>query len=259
MLLLLVFFNEFLNYFIIMKSDLNLVTKAIIAVAVLLSMSTTLWGQDSSVISLLDESQLEVKQEGLRQRLVELALQNSDKKIAELQEDASKDLIGVAKAGWLNSLFASSYWNEYSISPPDKEQFNLYYPKYNFGVNIPLGIFITVPKNVKIAKKNYQIAIEQKKLKELSIKNQVLSKFEDYLMINKQLTIQSLVTVNEQNAFRQSEQKFRSGEIQIEEYNLAMKKYNEELMRKITLQHDLALVKLSIEELIGVDLDSLLK
>ena len=217
------------------------------------------FAQDSTLNALNDNLQPTANDIHIRERLVELAQQNSGKKIADYQVEAAKQEIGIAKAGWLSSISASSYRNEFSINPPSKDQMNFYYPKYNFGVSVPLSVFITVPKSVKIARSQYHIAQETQKLKGLNIRNQVLSRYEDYLMYKKQLTIQSMVTSNEYNAFIQVERKFRSGEITVSDYSKEMQIYNEELSKKISLQHDLAVSKLALEEIIGTNLDSVLK
>jgi len=231
--------------------------KYIVAFILALSLYRPGAAQDSLANPFVDNIKETEKDDIMRKRILELALQNSDKKISDYQTDIAKQQIGVAKSQWLNTIFASSYWNEFSISPPAKDQFNFYYPKYNFGVNIPLGIFISAPKNVKIARTQYHIAQESEKIKILSIKNEILSKFEDYLMFKRQLTIQTLVSDNEYNAFLQVQKKFRAGEVTIVDYNKELQTYNDELVKKITLAHNLALAKLSIEEMIGVDLDSL--
>lgn len=215
--------------------------------------------QDTSFTSINDDSELIAEENATRQKLVELALKNSDKKISDYQVDVAKQQVGIAKAQWLSTIFASSYWNEFSINPSAKDQLNFYYPKYNFGINVPLSIFITVPKAVKVAKTQLHVATEESKLKALAIKNAVLSKYEDYLMYKKQLTIENIVTNNEHNALLEVERNFRSGTASVAEYNKQMQSYNAELSRKISLQHDLAVARLGIEQIIGISLDAVVR
>jgi outer membrane protein TolC len=232
--------------------------KRLIFLFFILCFSSVLFAQDSSFQSLNDDYQFTAKDSAIKEKLIVLALQNADKRISDYQVEMARQEVGLAKAGWLSSISASSYWNEFSINPPSKDQVNFYYPKYNFGVSVPLSIFITVPKNVKIARTQYHISKEEQKLKILSIRNQVLSKFEDYQMYKKQFTIQSIVTSNEYNAFLQIERKFRSGEVNISDYNKEMQNYNDELSKKISLHHDMAVAKLALEEIIGIDLNKVL-
>lgn len=232
--------------------------KTLWSLCFILGITCSLHAQNNPQESALKSSLPSSNDNAIREKLVALALQNSDKKISDLQVKAAKDHIGLAKAEWINTIFASSYWNEFSINPPAKDQFNFYYPKYNFGISIPLGIFITVPKHVKIAKAEYHIAQEQQKLKVLNIRSQVLTKYEDYLMYQKQLTIQSMLTDNEYNTLVQAKTKFSSGEIDVNEYNMEMEKYNNQLSKKISLEHNLAIAKLALEEIIGKKLEEVL-
>lgn len=233
--------------------------KILRTLCLLLCLGGTLSAQDKTLNALNSDIQTSSNDSAIRESLVSLALQNCDKKISDLQVNIAKDHIGAAKAGWLNTMFVSSYWNEFSINPTPKDQYNFYYPKYNMGISIPLGLFITVPKNVKMARSQYRIAEEQQKLKVLSIKNQVLTKYEDFVMFKQQLTIQSVITDNEYNALLQAEKKFRSGEIDVNAYNLEIKNYNVELSKKITIRHNLAIAKLDLEELIGTSLENVIR
>jgi outer membrane protein TolC len=232
--------------------------KSLVTILLCIFFSYPLFGQDSLLHS-FDNLQVSAKDSVVENQLVELALQNAESKISDLDVKAAKAQIGVAKAGWLSTISASSYWNEFTISPSSKSQFNYYYPKYNFGVSLPLSIFITVPKNVKIAKVQYRAAQEEEKLKLLELKSKVLSKYQDYLMFSKQLAIQSLVTENELNSFLQVERKFKSGTITIKDYNEAMDSYNTKLTRKLLIQHDLAVAKIELEQIIGTDLSNVIK
>lgn len=193
----------------------------------------------------------------IAQRLVALALQNADIKISDLKIEEAKSQVWLAKTGWMNIASVSGNLNEFSINPP-KGITNIYYPKYNLGVTIPLGYFITNANLVKNSRREEQIVKYQKENQQETIKNEVLSKYEDYLMYKQQLDLQSQVTENQYNSYLQTQQKFQSGQVGMDEYNSALKEYNAELTTKITLQHDLNVAQLDLEKLIKVPLQSVL-
>ncbi|MCL6524159.1 MAG: TolC family protein [Thermoflavifilum sp.] len=190
-------------------------------------------------------------------QLVLLALENADAKAAELEVEQANEQLKLAKTDWWNNVAISGNINEYSVNPP-KNLTNIYYPRYNFGGVIPLGIFTTHAHKVRAARKAMEIAQMMKLSKMEEIKTEVLSRYQDYLMYKQQLNIQSTITENLYNTYLQTEQKFRSGQVSIDEYNKALQSYNEELSKKITIQHDLNVSKLQIEQLIGVPLENVL-
>jgi hypothetical protein len=55
------------------------------------------------------------------------------------------------------------------------------------------------------------------------------------------------------------EKKFQGGSISIEQYNLANKIYGEDLTKKLNLQLQVDLLKIDLEKMIGVNLESVLK
>lgn len=193
----------------------------------------------------------------ISEKLVALALANADNEVAKLQVDVAKYQLSRTKGDWLNNLFAAANLNEFSINPAYKN-YSLYFPKYNFGVSVPLGIFVTQPNNVKIARKNMQIAQAAEKSKQAAIREQVLSLYQDYLMYTQLLVIQTQAAENEYTFYKQAEQKFKNGEIPIADYTNAAKNYNTELTQKIKVQHDLNIVKLQLDQLIGTSLDEVL-
>ncbi|PJJ76599.1 outer membrane efflux protein [Thermoflavifilum aggregans] len=191
-------------------------------------------------------------------QLVLLALENADARSAELQVEAANEQLKLAKTDWWNNVALSGNINEYSISPP-KNLTNIYYPRYNFGGTIPLGIFTTHAHKVRQARKELEIAQMAKLSKFEEIKTNVLSRYQDYLMYKQQLSIETSVVENLYNTYLQAEQKFRNGQISVDEYNKALQSYNEELSKKITMQRNLNVSKLEIERLIGVPLENVLR
>lgn len=196
----------------------------------------------------------------LAKQLVLLALENADIKTSQYQVEEAEEQLKLAKNEWWNQVVLSGNINEYSINPPPKNGgYYPYYPRYNFGGTIPFGIFTTHTHKVRAAKKALAIAEEQKTLKMQQVKTEVLTAYQDYLMYKQQLITENTLVENLYNVYVQAEQKFRNGQISIDEYNKALQTYNGELNNKLTLQRDLNVSKLKIEELIGVPLENVLR
>jgi outer membrane protein TolC len=193
-------------------------------------------------------------------RLVELALNQplysqtiSQQKILDYQLKKQRN-------NWLNLLSLSTSYNDQSFSKPKTVETTAYvYPKYFFGVTIPIGLIVSNGTDIKITKESGLIAKGQQAELAKTIKANVLSNYKQYKAYEKLLAIQNQVVDDEQAGFMQTEQKFRDGTVTLEVYNEAAKKYNDEMVKVINLQLQQDLVKLEIEKLIGSRLEDVLK
>lgn len=197
----------------------------------------------------------------IKERLVELALNNPQMRIAGYQQDKTGYEITKANAAWLNYVTASVNLNEVTTGIYKNDAANgrnIYYPLWNVGINVPLGSLITKPAEVKIAKKNKAIAEEQKEGIARLIKRQVLSLYEEYQNKVDLLQMQTELTDDDAAAFATVEEKFSGGGISYQEYSIASKALNEQQVRQKILQKEVNVLKLEIEEMIGVKLEEVL-
>jgi outer membrane protein TolC len=192
----------------------------------------------------------------IRERLVQLALQNPTFEIADRKVVVADYQIRKAKGSWLSALQAAGNLNEFSLKG-NSVAANLF-PKYNFGVSIPFDIFTSKGNDVKIAKENFSIAQAEKNQRFREIKAEVLTRYEDYLMYKQMLELQSQSTQDAQSVYLQSEKDFADGFIKQEDYNKATKAYNEERSRQAGYQRNFNVVKIELEKLIGVPLETVL-
>jgi outer membrane protein TolC len=197
----------------------------------------------------------------IKDRLVELAMSNPQYRIAGYQKDKTDYEVTKANASWLNYVTASVNINEVTTGmykSGENGRANIYYPLWNVGINVPLGSLITKPADVKIAKKNRDIAEEQKEGLGRLIKRQVLSLYEDYQTKQDLLNMQSEITDDEAAAFATIEEKFAGGGISYQEYGIASKSLNDQQVKQKILQKEVNIIKLEIEEMIGVKLEEVL-
>ncbi|HVI48680.1 MAG TPA: TolC family protein [Chitinophaga sp.] len=215
---------------------------------------------DTSIILRLPADPPTVKR--LKERLVELAMNNPTVKIQDVKKQISKYEENRAKAAWLNMITAAGNLNEFTIkgSSGNGTNNNTLYPRYNFGIMVPIGNLISIPNETKIARANGKIADIQKEGESLTIKSAVLRAYEDYAM-NKQLYELELPLLEDAyNHYKQTEQQFSTGnkDVAVEGLNNAYRIYNGEMVRKVTLQRDLAQSKIALEAIIGTTLEEVL-
>jgi outer membrane protein TolC len=199
----------------------------------------------------------------IRERLVQLALQNPTYEMADHASNAAEYQIRLAKNNWLNNLVVSGNVNEFTINQitgtGSAATQNIYFPKYNIGLNIPMDIFSRQRNNVKIAKENYLIAEAQKNDRFRQIRADVLTKYEDYLLDKQMLDFQNQVSQDQFTLYKRSEKDFQDGIIKLEEFEKSYKGWVEEQTKKLLYQRNLNVIKLDLERIIGVKLEDVLQ
>lgn len=194
----------------------------------------------------------------IREKLVQLAMQNPTYEIVDHQSQAASYQIKIAKSAYLGLLSAQMNVNEFTIS--QRKDVNgvvipNYYPIYNLGLNIPFDIFTRTSNNVKIAKENYSMTLAAKNQKFREIKADVLSKYENYLLARQLVELQSRITQGEYATLKRAESDFAENLIKLDDVEKAQKSYINEQVKSLTLQKDLNLTKIEIEKVIGVKIE----
>jgi outer membrane protein TolC len=193
----------------------------------------------------------------IREKLVQLAMQNPVYEIADRVSLAASYQIKIAKSAYLGLFSAQGNLNEFTISKPtyNGTQYPYYYPRYNFGLNIPFDIFTRTTNTVKIAQENYFIAAAAKNQKFREIKADVLSKYENYLLVRQLVELQGKITQSEYATLKRAESDFSENLIKLDEVERVQKSYINEQVKSLTLQKDLNLAKIEIEKVIGVPIE----
>ncbi len=193
----------------------------------------------------------------IREKLVQLAIQNPNYEVADRKVEIANLELSRTKSKLLGQIVVSGNMNEFSINPP-QDGFNTLYPRYNIGATIPLDLFITRSKDIKIAKENLGIAQAQRNQSYRLIKTQVLTAYEDYVMMKQKLEFQSQITQDAYTEFKQNERDFSDGIIEQKEYNAAFRKWTDEQSKKIEMQRNVNVKKLELESMIGMPFDEVL-
>ncbi len=194
----------------------------------------------------------------IQERLVQLALTGPTYSVSSHQVKYAEYNLVRAKRTWLNLLSVSADYNDQTFAKSNPTV-GYVYPKYFFGLTIPIGLFFTMGPDIKKERENVAIAHDNQDELARSIRAEVLSKYAQYKTYGSLLTVQTNVVDDEEALRKQVERKFQDNSITIDQYNLANKIYGEDLTKKLNLQLQLELLKLDIEKMIGVNLESVLK
>lgn len=197
----------------------------------------------------------------VQEHLVQLALNGPAYSVSSHQIKYADYNLTRAKRTWLNLLSISAEYNDQSIKNQQvvAGQYNYVYPKYFFGVTIPIGLFFTMGPDIKKERENVAIAHDNQEQLARTIRADVLAKYAQYKAYGNLLLIQTNVVDDEEALRKQVEQRFESNSISIEQYNEANKIYGEDLTKKLNLQLQQDLIKIDIEKMIGVNLESVLR
>jgi len=192
----------------------------------------------------------------IEERLVALALQGPEAKNLEHQNKIAQYQLKNAQNQWMNLLAISANYNEQSFAKTTNTQF--VYPRYFFGVTIPLGTILSKTQ-VKSAKESVEIGKNNQELLRRSIREEVITKYKEYKAYSQLITIQSELVNDVQAQLAQIEEKFRNGTVTIDTYNAAQKGNNNEMAALINLKLQQEIKKLEIERMIGVKLETVIK
>lgn len=192
----------------------------------------------------------------VREKLVQLALQNPNLEIADRKIAISELELKKAQGEWLAAIVPSLNLNELTIKPSKGNQ--QFFPLWNVGVSVPLNYFTLHRTATSIAKENRYIAAAEKNEKYRQTRTKVLTKYEDYLMYEEALSLQNRVTEDAFLSYRQKESDFKDDLIGIEDYNKSFAMYKEQLDKRLQARRNFNVSKLELEEIIGVSLDEVL-
>lgn len=191
----------------------------------------------------------------VEEKLVKLALEGPLMKSADHENRINDYRLIAAKNSWLNILSVSLNYNEQSFSK--NLQGPSVYPKYFFGVTIPLGTIFSRTE-IKAARESVELGKLSREQLERNIRAAVLTKYRQYLSYSELIVYQNQIADDAQALFQQIERRFKEGDktVTVEAYTLASRVANEETTKKLELilQQDLA--KIELERMIGVPLEN---
>ncbi|SKA46017.1 Outer membrane efflux protein [Chitinophaga eiseniae] len=196
-----------------------------------------------------------------KEKLVELALQNPDISQYAIKKEINKYEKNIAGSAWLNHFTAAGNLNEFTIKGNSNNNVNAnYYPRYNFGVMLPLGNLIKIPNDVKRVKAEGRLLEKQREAESNALKGKVLEAYEEYAANKKLFELHMPLMEDALQNFNQTEEKFRAGDpaVPLEIYKQNYSAYNGEMVKHIQLEKVLRQSKLILEALVGTTLENVM-
>ena len=191
------------------------------------------------------------------EKLVRLAWENLPQNTALKKErDIAARAYSYSKVEWLNNIRITGNLNETNIDPPEDLP-NLFFPRYNFSVLIPLGIISEQKFKTKTAALQVEMAEENIKSQMLAIRSEVLQLYQDYQAQQEMVRIQTQISEDQFAMLSIIEQQFEKGEATTEKYTAASNNYNLQLLQKITSESMLKKLELQLEAMIGINLEDI--
>jgi outer membrane protein TolC len=197
----------------------------------------------------------------IRERLVQLALQNPNYEISDRQIAIANYQLRKAKNGILGKASLNLNGNEYTFKLKNLPggNNNLLFPLFNLGVSLPFDIFSSHKNDVGVAKETLGIAEAARNQRFREVKAEILSKYEDYLMFKQKLEFESQISQDAEAIFLQAEKDFSENIIKQEDYNKAYKERTEQKTKLAETVRNFNVIKIEIEKMIGIPLDEVLQ
>lgn len=195
-----------------------------------------------------------------QEKLVQLAWNNNPtRKIFEIDENIADLELKDAKNDWLDLLSVNANLNEFTIDEltgnADVNQNNLFYPRYNVNLSIPLSTFSNNSIKRRKAEQLRLRSIEERKLGMLEVRAKVLILYKEFLKNQEILRIRTSYEEDEKANFKDIEERFKGGNATFEEYSKAQKDLYDQKMEKAISENNYQRTKLLLEQVIGIPLE----
>ena len=161
---------------------------------------------------------------------------------------------------WLNSLVFTGNLNEYNLT---KQQAttnqNIFFPRYNIGLNIPAGIYPVNHYTSRSFKKRFAVKVDQINSQKLELRRKVLNAYQEYLLAKELLKIQTTTSEESSTDLLIMQKKFKENRGTLQAYNEAQQKFTAESVTKLSYQRNFIVAKNDLERLIGVGVSEVIK
>jgi outer membrane protein TolC len=192
----------------------------------------------------------------LLQKYIDLAKEYYPKrKMYKASELSAKAKVGVAKAGYLESLNVSYFYRPDNASIIDAT--NPYSINgFQFGVYLNLGLFARTPSLVKQAKEEYNSAAYQTKEYDILLTSEVRQRYFEYLQWLNDLKVKNQAYIDNKTASDALRYKFEKGEVSLDVYSKAKSLTSISSSEKLQSELNMLRAKDNLEALIGQKLET---
>lgn len=182
---------------------------------------------------------------------------NYNIKILRKEIDIKEKELTLSKYNWMQNLMLTGNLNEFNFVD-NEELGNVFFPRYNFSVRLPLGDIVQNPVNKKMGVDNLEIAniqLEQEVAKTIL---EVKTKYSQYLTTLKQLNLQTQISLNAETLYNVAQEEYADGSIDLNELFNIQKNYFQTEANRLTLKSTLEAQRNELEEIVGISLIGIL-
>lgn len=189
------------------------------------------------------------------EKLVQLAWKNhpTNKIALKNVEIASKER-NLARWKWLDDIYATGNLNEYTINPAPDASTNMFFPRYNFGIRVSLGTFVSTPIRSRIESDKIVNSEHEVNERKLVVREQVLAGLEKLKQYYKFMKLREQIKEDFLTMYKDAEKKFSLGEVDIEKYRSSVQSYYNQAEEVVEAQTNYNSAKIALEALVGVSI-----
>lgn len=187
-------------------------------------------------------------------KLVELAWNNyPHNKIYISRVTIAEEDLTQTKWNWLNNLNLTYQYNpNFGSSPNDGS----IVPKFGIGVSVNVGSILLAPSRITQAEEELKVANAYLEAQKVFIRAEILKRVANYTRSLDLLKVRTQAMNDSESSYELIRKKFTNGEVSLEILNQALRTLTDNQERRVTATGDLLYHKATIEELIGVPLES---
>lgn len=201
-----------------------------------------------------------IMKDTISDKLADFALgMNPSVQVADKQIEVDLYEWKKAKSSWGSNITASFNLNEGNLRAKDSTLAGAFFPRYNLNLAIPFSSFTTRPKETKRAKAQYEGSQAEKQVQNNKLRQDIKATYQDYIANRYLLALQEAVLQDESLLLSLNQKKFEANQISLEVFTNSTKRYNLELVKRITLQRDINTSKILLEGLLGASLETALQ
>lgn len=194
----------------------------------------------------------------IQQRLVALALQGPRYRVTEYQNKINEYELKRTKAVLLNQIAITSNINGQTFTKQNSPTAPaVVYPKLTAGITIPLGTVFSHTET-KAAREQVKMGKDNQELLSRTIKREILSYYVQYKAASDQITNMTVLVEDQSSDSSQIRQRVENGRITLEEYGKVSQLNSASKTELILARQQRDLIKLQIEEMIGIPLEDVL-
>jgi outer membrane protein TolC len=191
------------------------------------------------------------------EKLVQLAWKNHpSNEVIRRDVNVATFAVRQSAASWLDVVRFTGNMNEFTINPQsDVFGRSAFYPRYNVSASISLGMFLSIPYTTRMNKERLYQAQANVNVQKLTVRNQVLKAYNEYVLREKIYKVQSQLLMDNETSHKLIEQRFKNGETNFETYSLSLSNYSSMTVSQLESERNFKNAKLDLEQLIGMRLE----